>query len=208
MGSAKGRPKHADGAGVHLRSTPGGQSETMSNPIPIAWAALAFAAAACGGEPAGPSGPAPAAGSRPSAPVPTVAVADVPAGPLRQPVRFRFRVDYRDVPVGAGLLVSIHESRGPAGAGGGLTLMPVPIAGSGSVELVFDGSAITAPADAPLAHSVPPGDYRLRARVGDSRKTPWSMIDNNGRELASAESAAFTIVPGGPVRSGYWRPEE
>lgn len=108
-----------------------------------------------------------------------VTIGSVPAGSLRQPVRFRFRVDYRDVPEGSGLL-----------------------------ELAFEGFAVTAPADRAAAHTAPPGEYRLRARISDSRKDPRSMIDQRGRELASARSGPFTIEAGGPVRTGSWRPEK
>lgn len=180
-------------------------------PTKIAWAALGLAASACGGDSDKASESvaeaAPGAGRGWAARDPAVAIESVPAGAHLQPVRFRFRIDYRGLPAGSGLLVTVGDSRGGLSDGGG-TLMevPVPVEGSGSVELAFEGFAITAPADAPLAHSVPPGEYRLRARIGDSRNSPFSMVDNAGRELASAESGTFTIAPGGAARKGYWPP--
>lgn len=115
---------------------------------------------------------------------------------------FTIRVYYRNAPPGSGLIVGINRDL-PARAigqlphsGGGITDMPVPISGDGSVEVRFEGIANTGMADRLDPLPVRSGRHILTAQMLNHQRQTIGLVVRNpdDRVLAEVRSAPFEIV--------------
>lgn len=115
---------------------------------------------------------------------------------------FTIRVDYRNAPAGAGLIVGIQRDL-PATAtgqlphsGGGITDMPIPISGDGSVEVRFNGIANTGMADGLDPLPVRAGRHILTAQMLNHRRQTIGLVirQPDDRVLAETRSAPLDIA--------------
>jgi hypothetical protein len=102
-----------------------------------------------------------------------VSLAGLPERATPVAAGFPLRVSFRNIPEGSGLHVLIVrnvERQGDYPASGGtLTLQELPVEGSGSIEIPFAGTAVSAPADALDFFPIDPGEYRLIATIRHPR---------------------------------------
>lgn len=128
-------------------------------------------------------------------------VRGVPTTWTRATPGFRFRVTYRNAPANAGLMVWIvrdvpRRSLGQlVESGGALMELPIPIQGNGTTDILFDGQAYSAPADAPVARGVSTGRHIVFAYMLNHRSpvTGWVLQVPNARTLAETRSAPIAV---------------
>lgn len=117
--------------------------------------------------------------------------------------RLRYRVEWRDVPAGAGLIVTLERAAPVgerwryAGITGPVQLFTIPVSGSGARDLEWSGREIgCAPADAPTwCDGVEIGAYTLTATILDLPDYNFLGWPDRRpyRPLTWAKSAPFSI---------------
>jgi hypothetical protein len=123
----------------------------------------------------------------------------VPATWTRGDEGFVLRIDYRNAPADAGLVVALRRDvSGPQSArlpesGGSLTHLPLPVEHSGTQEVRFEGTAVSAPLDYPEAFPVRTGWHIFYAYLLNHRGPIHTMIQHPGERIL-AETGPVPIM--------------
>ena len=127
-------------------------------------------------------------------------LAGVPTRWRRDGDGFAVQVTYRNAPADAGLTVSLvpdvplAELRHLNMSGGGLTPMPIPVQGDGSVEVRFDGVGYLAPTDAPRAFPVRPGRYIFIVQMLNHRRGVIGLVPRDPADRILAEERSRQMI--------------
>lgn len=126
-----------------------------------------------------------------------------PAGPLRLGTPMVVVVDYRTLPPGSGVVVSLVRAAGPAAEGlydgltGPIASRPLTLSGDGRATMRWDGANAGYGGDLILpSYVISPGRYRFRAAVYPHSRF---MVGHRGEPASVGESYSEPFLVTGPI---------